>query len=517
VNEKLNPANRKFARGDLRMRATAVYQYANGYDPVAQAAAGTQPVQAPLACVSSYYDPSNASTARNILTGALPDVSGEGADAPDKTIRQSTRGAQQAFIGSNNGITYGPPTQRLQPPASNLDTTTGLLAGGDPILVAQANMVFPDGRFANGPLRTALQVAPTARTLAQQAAIDSTNCALQILDGTIGAPNPALIPDGAIQEVAFVNGREIKATDRDDPRTIVNEAFTLSSPLGTAPPAAQLTANYNQPLEEREPLEIRVTQLDLDQLRKASAPAITNGPSPEFLLPNSGIIYASRDDALPDRSSRSINPLTDRTLSPTDNLLDPTRKPNGILLINGQQLFRGATPRNPNGDLNVIVQEKGLTLVSNLPAYIKGTFNLHGNIPPASPSNPTPAFTEVEEFTQLLDAPTTPTDAGWSNFYTRSNLDPNFACRAGDPRLPNCTVGDFWRPATVLADAVTLLSQNYRFGFRNEGDFDLRNNAGAAAVLPRRQQGFFNNNFVTNGLSSGAFSDNLNLLGTTRC
>jgi hypothetical protein len=159
-------------------------------------------------------------------------------------------------------------------------------------------MVFPDGRFANGPLRTALQVAPTARTLAQQAAIDSTNCALQILDGTIGAPNPALIPDGAIQEVAFVNGREIKATDRDDPRTIVNEAFTLSSPLGTAPPAAQLTANYNQPLEEREPLEIRVTQLDLDQLRKASAPAITNGPSPEFLLPNSGIIYASRDDAL---------------------------------------------------------------------------------------------------------------------------------------------------------------------------------------------------------------------------
>jgi hypothetical protein len=506
VDEKLNPANRKFAKGDLRMRATAVYQYANGYDPVTQAA-GTQPVQTPLACVSSYYDPSNASTARNILTGNLPDVSGEGALAPDLAIRQPGRGAQQTFIGSNNGVTYGPPTQRLQPARSDLDATTGLLGSGDAILEAQANMVFPDGRFANGPLRTALQVAPAERTLAQQAAIDSTNCALQILDGSIGAPDPALIPHGAIQEVAFVNGREVKAIDRDNENTLVNEAFTLSSQLGTTAPAALLAGTYNQPLEEREPLEIRATQLDLNQLRSSTAPTTANGPSPEFLLPNSGIIYASRDDALPDRSSRSTDPLTDKRLSPTDNLLDPTRKPNGILLINGQQLFRGgATPTAP-ANLNAVVQEKGLTLVSNLPAYIKGLFNPHGNMPPATPGT-TPAFVEVEEFTNLV------TNPSWGNFYTRTTLDPSFACRQGDPRFPNCQ-GDFWRPATVLADALTLLSENYRFGFRNEGDFDLRNNAGAAAVVPRRQQGFFNNNFVTNGLSSGAFSDNLNLLGTT--
>ncbi|MEG5052741.1 MULTISPECIES: hormogonium polysaccharide biosynthesis protein HpsA [unclassified Microcoleus] len=507
VNENLNPANRKFAKGDLRMRATAVYHYAdNAFDPVALAP-GAQPVQTPLACVSSYYDPSNASTARNISppppAAALPDVSGQGALAPEVATRAATLGRQQAFIGSNNGITYGPPT-REQPRLSNLNAATGLLGGGDAILEAQANMVFPDGRFANGPLRTALQVAPAARTLAQQAAIDSTNCALQILDGTIGVPQPALIPHGAIQEVAFVNGREVKAIDRDDTRTIVNEAFTLSSPLGTTPPAAQLTATYNQPLEEREPLEIRATQLDINLLRGTRP----QGSTTEWLLPNSGIIYASRDDALPDRSSRSNSRLMDRTISPGDNLLDPTRKPNGIVLINGQQLFRGgAAPTRP-ANLNAVVIEKGLTLVSNLPAYIKGTFNLHGNLPPAAPGT-TPAFTLVEEFE-------TPVDQTWGNFYTRGNrLNSNFACRAGDPRLPDCTVGDFWRPATVLADAVTLLSRNYRFGFRNEGDFDLRNNAGAAAVLPRRQQGFFNNNFVTNGLSSGAFSDNLNLRGTT--
>jgi hypothetical protein len=79
----------------------------------------------------------------------------------------------------------------------------------------------------------------------------------------------------------------------------------------------------------------------------------------------------------------------------------------------------------------------------------------------------------------------------------------------------------------VLADSVTVLSENYRFGFRNEGDFDLRNNA-AGAVIPwwdvdndgsldllseiatlksaRLSNGFFTNNFVTNGLSSGTFN-----------
>ena len=504
-----NPATtRQFAKGDLRMRASAVYHYAtSGYDPVALAAApaGTQPTQAPFACVSSYYDPSNASTARNILTGGLPDVSGQGAQAPEVLAGNlPALGAQQAFIGSNNGVTYGPPTRPVPGGRSNLDPVTGLLSAGDPVLDAQANLVFPDGRFANGPLRTALQLPQAQRTLAQQAAIDSTNCALQILDRTI-VPAPGLIPHGAIQEVAFINGREIKATDRDNPNTIVNEAFTLSSPLPGQPQAANLTSNYNQPLEEREPLEIRATQLDINALRGTNI-AGPNTTVTEWLLPNSGIIYAGRDDALPDRSDRTVNITTgqiditrSQRISPSDYLLDPTRKPNGIVVINGQNLFRGgANPAAINSVIQV-VREKGLTLVSNLPAYIKGTFNPHGNIPLGA-TNPR----QVEEFDERI--------ADGVPFYQRTTLSRNFACRAGDPRLPNCA-GDFWRPATVLGDSMTLLSQNYRFGFRNEGDFDLRNNAGAAAVFPRRQQGFFNNNFVTNGLSSGAFSDNGNLLG----
>ena len=495
----------KFARGDLRMRASAVYHYAiagGGYDPVALAAtAGAQPTQVPLACVSSYYDPSNASTARNITTGtglsnaANLDVSGEPAI-----------GTRQAIIGSNNGITYGPPQRggSITTPISNLDPNTGLLTGGDLVLAAQANLVFPDGRFANGPLRTALQVPGNQRTLAQQAAIDSTNCALDILSGAI-SPQPPLIPHGAIQEVAFVNGREVKAIDRDDRATGVNETFTLSSPLPGNAGAAALTGNYDQALEEREPLEIRATQLDINLLRGQGITGPNTTAPNEWLLPNSGIIYASRDDALPDRSARSAAPDQTKRESPTDYRLDPTRKPNAILLINGQQLFRGGAAPTRATSVNDVVREKGMTLVSNLPAYIKGDFNPHGNNPPVPPGAPA-IFAPVEEFV-------TPVAQDWSNFYARNlPLDPNFACRAGDPRFPNCQ-GDFWRPATVLTDSLTLLSRSYRFGFRNEGDFDLRNNAGAAAVWPRRQQGFFNNNFVTNGLSSGAFSDNGILVG----
>lgn len=463
-SSSIDPNTPQYAKGDLRMRATVVYHYKN--NPPAKGELNDKP----LACVSSYYDPSTASTARNISTGSLPDVSGQGALAPDIATRAPGLGTRQALIGSNNGITYAPPKARPGA-ASTLSATTGLLSGGEAALDMQANLVFPDGRFANEPLRDALQKADTDRNLAEKAAIDSTNCALQILKGEI-APNPALIPHGAIQEVAFLNAREIKAIDRDDLGTTkVNEAFTLSSSL-TEP--AKLTGNYNLPLEERQPLEIRATQIDLDALRR------TKFGTDEYLLPNSGIIYASRDDALPDRSSSA-------TVSPTDSQLDPTRKPNGILLVNGKELARVPGSSATVAD---VVMEKGLTLASNLPVYIKNEFNPHSG----------------EEFTQAV--------GDFSAFYDRTaaNLNKNFACRPNDPRLGGkCTTGDTWRPANILADAVTLLSKNYRFGFRNEGDFDLRNNAGAAAVMPRKQQGFYSNNFVTNGLSSGEFKADGNL------
>ncbi|WRH68464.1 MAG: hypothetical protein RSE13_09875 [Planktothrix sp. GU0601_MAG3] len=146
-------------------------------------------------------------------------------------------------------------------------------------------------------------------------------------------------------------------------------------------------------------------------------------------------------------------------------------------------------------------------------------------------------------------------------FMVVTGLNPNFACRAGDPSRQQpgfvCNTGDDWRQANILADAVTLLSSNFKpatatypkFGYRNEGDFDLRNNAGNTVVgydLPevpntlsevalkidlngngkldpvsvpkaeitakgaRMLNGFQPyNNFVTNGLSSGRNTNRL--------
>jgi hypothetical protein len=474
VAGSIDPNTPQYAKGDLRMRATVVYHYAD--TPPAPGTFNDKP----LACISSYYDPSTASTARNRTGIGIADVSGEYPVGAFTGL-----GVPGTQIGSHNGIAYdATPIVAARPSGTaTVDTTTGILSGsGDLKLDRQANLVFPDGRFVNKPLRDALQADPNpspARELARKAAIDSTLCALGILDGTIATPIPTIIPDGAIKEVAFLDGREVKAVDRDDWTTNVNEAFTLSSPT-TGAQAAKLTGNYNLPLEERQPLEIRATRIDLQKLRE------TTFGSGEFLLPNSGIIYATRDDALPDRSFRpaltagGIDESRSATVSPTDSLLDPTRKPNGILLVNGRELARVPTASATPAD---VVREKGLTLASNLPVYIQGAFNIHSG----------------EEFNQTV--------GNFSTFYDRTTLNKNFACRPNDPRIPGnqCTAGDTWRPANILSDAITLLSENYRFGFRNEGDFDLRNNAGAAAVMPRKQQGFYSNNFVTNGLSSGAF------------
>jgi hypothetical protein len=126
-----------------------------------------------------------------------------------------------------------------------------------------------------------------------------------------------------------------------------------------------------------------------------------------------------------------------------------------------------------------------LIVATDLPSYIKGNFNLHSS---------------GEEFTQQLDNT-------WINFYTRNTLNENFACRPNDPRLtvngvPKCTTGDTWRAAAVISDAMTLLSDSYRLGFRNEGDYDWNNNSSDPASITSRtindEFGLPNRNFLFN-------------------
>lgn len=359
----------------LQMRATAVYHFQNNtYNP------GSTNPQTPIACVSSYYDPTNATTAKNKST--LP--------------WNGATGGQ-----SNNGIVYNAPSRTK--------------ANYTNALNYQATLRYPNGRLVNEQLKNALDKGSGNLTLSEKSALDSAICALQILDNSL-TRSTTKIPNGAIYETAFLDARQVKTVDKPN------------SP-----------GNYDLDVELRQPLEIRTTVLDMNLLRGQSAGSTTHSTT-EYLIPNSGIIYATRDDTLPDLSDSTTD------ISATDFVSDPTRRPNGIMTINGEDLSRTSNNR---------AEEKGLILVSNLPVYIKGDFNRH---------------TYEEYKTGLAD--------DWSNFYNRTadNFEPKFACRQG--QFTDCDTGESWRAATVIADAITVLSNNFREGFRNEGDYDLRDNIG---------------------------------------
>ena len=251
---------------------------------------------------------------------------------------------------SNNGIVYGPPTKSV----SNYQA----------VLNYQSTLKYNNGRsIDDGLLAGAL--AATNRTLSQQSTIDAAICALQILDGS--TPTDTVIPHGAISE-------EKVQTNSSEEKVQTNSS----------------------------------TVLNLDLLKGQKIGSAT--PSQEYLIPNSGIIYATRDDALVGKNK------------------------NAIILTNGSDISRESNYRDA---------EKGLIVATNLPLYIKGDFNLHTQ----------------EEFDTSLDST-------WSNFYTRSDRNPNFACRPNDPKLKingvdSCPIGDTWRSAAVISDSITLLSNSY--------------------------------------------------------
>lgn len=391
----------------LKMRATAVYHY--------KSTGYNAQTPKPIACVSSYYNyypsspPTNSppTTARPYNANPLPNTSP--LNLPSATnIITSSQGT------SRNGIVYPAPTRT----ESNYSS----------VLAYLSQLKYSNGRLIDdGLLAGALAKTTTNRTISEQSAIDAQICALQILDGSIiPVRSSPVIPHGAIFEI------------------FIPQVNTLDS-LGT-----------------------RTTVIDINLLRTTPI----SGASPaEYLLPNSGIIYATRDDALPDMSAGNTD--AGKLESPLDYVEDPTRRTAGIMLINGGRLWRTTTYRE---------EEKGLTLATNLPVYIEadtsGYFNKHTQ----------------EEFIETIAD-------NWSNFYTRSTFNPNFACRRGDPRFPNCTIGDEWRPATVIADAVALVSEGFNLfyplpGAKLSGNYDVFNLivvAGDNPAQPTVDNGGMNN------------------------
>ncbi|MDY7012330.1 MAG: hormogonium polysaccharide biosynthesis protein HpsA, partial [Cyanobacteriota bacterium] len=224
----------------LRMRASAVYHYRH------------REGKEPIACVSSYYDPTDSTTAQN-RSGGLPAFGGSPAPLRSGEVAQVPAPFAAAGGQSNNGVTY-----RVAAPLA--------IPRNDPQLLQQAELVYPNGRLVNPLLRSALSKNNrNQRTLAENAAVDSTVCALRILRLRGGAlvPNPATLigqlPHGAIQEVAFLDGREVKQLEWDDPRTVGrgpgDSTYSAQPNADTQSGSQTGRSEYDLPIELRQPLE----------------------------------------------------------------------------------------------------------------------------------------------------------------------------------------------------------------------------------------------------------------------
>ncbi|ESA32692.1 hypothetical protein N836_25590 [Leptolyngbya sp. Heron Island J] len=232
-------------------------------------------------------------------------------------------------------------------------------------------------------------------------------------------------------------------------------------------------------MDGRELVSIRVLDLDIDKLTDITADprsSFTDGTTQVAWIPEvDGIFYAAREDAVredsivrprqaewadcrdfanlldlgencpmkvdnpTDASQKGTYdpPLADNLISPkpVDMYADPDRRPHGFRLINGSIIHRSDDDK-----------AAGVTFVTDNPAYIYGNFNLHQ----------TPGGDILEEFEEQLGVDFA-TGAGdpFNDFYGRENLDVRFA-RGGE---------DLWRPSEVFADAVTILSSEYRDGW----------------------------------------------------
>ncbi|MCT7955979.1 hormogonium polysaccharide biosynthesis protein HpsA [Laspinema palackyanum] len=239
------------------------------------------------------------------------------------------------------------------------------------------------------------------------------------------------------------------------PRTKFNTSLStvneIKAPGGASEPVPFLDKGM---YDGRQAMGVRVLDIDLNLLKTG------NGLTNNLWLPNSGIVYAFREDAVREdgiarpagstpletsMKANPANPQTDPAVAangispkPVDYHADPARRPHGFRLKNGRDLSRPAPANAP---------ARGLSFISDNPVYIQGDFNLHS-------TNGT--TNDLEEFENTLDRP------GWGDFYTRDRPFKAEFAKSGDKQ-------DRWRPSEIFADAITLLSSNFCDGSIEDG------------------------------------------------
>jgi hypothetical protein len=205
----------------------------------------------------------------------------------------------------------------------------------------------------------------------------------------------------------------------------------------------------------------RTMDVDLGMLRSKPAGG-------DIWLPKSGIIYAFREDAVredaiarPAGTGMNLTNLSAQTDpavpdsptnrgvtdKPIDYLPDPDRRVHGFRLRNGSQVKRNSSFEG--SVIKAVDNDRGLSFFTDQSVYIQGDFNLHQNGEDAAAGAP------LEEFLDTLPADTVYTTA---QFYGRRRIDDRFAntdvTRPADQK-------DRWRPSEILADSISVLSDNF--------------------------------------------------------
>jgi len=139
------------------------------------------------------------------------------------------------------------------------------------------------------------------------------------------------------------------------------------------------------------------------------------------------------DPPLVDGRTRGISPKV------VDYYPDPDRRPYGFRLRNARRLDR---PADANGIRH------GMSFITDNPVYVQGDFNLHQSNSGMGAVSGDGSPTFQDEFT----------NPGGGGFYDRTGINPNYA-----------TGSDTWRPTDILADSITILSENFCDGSLNDG------------------------------------------------
>ncbi|PSB17981.1 hypothetical protein C7B65_16640 [Phormidesmis priestleyi ULC007] len=197
----------------------------------------------------------------------------------------------------------------------------------------------------------------------------------------------------------------------------------------------------------RQVMLMRSLDIDLGMLRNS-------GIGSDVWLPESGIIYAFREDAI--REDAIVRPVgTDTDLrnpaKPTDPDFtsgistkavdfrpDPERRVHGFRLRNGSEVKR------KDSLLESAKNIRGLSFFTDQPVYIQGDFNLH-----QTTGSEDAKGDRLEEFVEQLPD-NAPYDEG--KFYGRKTTNyANFSASAKDR----------WRPSEILADSIGILSNDF--------------------------------------------------------